>query len=113
MDKVKDVIGLKKLLTIDFPFKQKLIESIDFLRTVENIHGIDGRTPQGKLSETEKNLLACAVSEESQVLFFNISGSEFIELYVGSGAAVIRWLWHNAMLYAGRFGHQFIDKPSF
>lgn len=113
MDKVKSAIGLKKSLTADFPFKHKLIESIDFLRTLENIHGIDGRAPQGKLSETEKNLLACAVSEESQVLFFNISGSEFIELYVGPSAAGIRELWHKAMQYAGRSGHQVIDKPSF
>ncbi|TAN66766.1 MAG: hypothetical protein EPN17_12995 [Methylobacter sp.] len=107
---------LKKLVMVGFPFKRELIESIDFLRTLENIHGLGGRMAQGELLEeghgTEKNLLACAVSEEAQVLFFNISGSEFIELYVSPGVAGIRELWNKAVLFAGRFGHQVIvDRP--
>lgn len=109
---------LKKLVTVGLPFKRELIESIDFLRTLENIHGLDGRMAQGELleegHETEKNLLACAVSEESQVLFFNISGSEFFELYLGAGVSRIHKLWNKAILFTGRLSHQVImDRPGF
>ena len=67
--------------------KQVLRDSIDFLRTLENIQRVDASMPQYALrKETagiEKNLLACTVSGEAQILFFNISGAEFIHLYVG------------------------------
>ncbi|TRX02642.1 hypothetical protein [Candidatus Methylobacter oryzae] len=69
-------------------------DAINFLRTLENIQRVDASIPQYALQESgsgvEKNLLACTVSGEAQVLFFNISGSEFIELYVGRIVARMR-----------------------
>lgn len=71
-----------------YPLKQVFRESIDFLATLENIHSLDGRMPGA--SRTEKNLLACTVSGEAPVLFFNISGAELFERYVGAGIAGVR-----------------------
>ncbi len=80
--------------------KQELKESIDFLRTPEKIQKLGGRMPKGVLlmgaPGTGKTLLARAVSGEAQVPFFNISGSEFIELFVGVGAARVRELFIQA-----------------
>ena len=94
-----------------YPFKQRFMESIDFLRTVENIHGLDGRIAQDALSKEtsgiEKNLLACTVYEDAPVLFFNISGSEFIEFYVGAAITGIRECWNRAIRYVGFSGYLF------
>ncbi|MGZ8136234.1 MAG: ATP-dependent zinc metalloprotease FtsH [Methylococcaceae bacterium] len=80
--------------------KQELKESIDFLRNPEKIQRLGGRMPKGVLlvgqPGTGKTLLARAVSGEAQVPFFNISGSEFIELFVGVGAARVRELFEQA-----------------
>lgn len=80
--------------------KQELKESIDFLRSPEKIQRLGGRMPKGVLlvgpPGTGKTLLARAVSGEAQVPFFNISGSEFIELFVGVGAARVRELFVQA-----------------
>ncbi|MGZ8158285.1 MAG: ATP-dependent zinc metalloprotease FtsH [Methylobacter sp.] len=80
--------------------KQELNESIDFLRSPEKIQRLGGRMPKGVLlvgpPGTGKTLLARAVSGEAQVPFFNISGSEFIELFVGVGAARVRELFVQA-----------------
>ncbi|MDI1231224.1 MAG: ATP-dependent zinc metalloprotease FtsH [Methylobacter sp.] len=80
--------------------KQELKESIDFLKTPEKFQGLGGRMPKGVLlvgpPGTGKTLLARAVSGEAQVPFFNISGSEFIELFVGVGAARVRELFVQA-----------------
>jgi len=80
--------------------KQELKESIDFLRTPEKFQKLGGRMPKGVLivgpPGTGKTLLARAVSGEAQVPFFNISGSEFIELFVGVGAARVRELFIQA-----------------
>ena len=80
--------------------KQELRESIDFLRSPEKIQKLGGRMPKGVLlvgpPGTGKTLLARAVSGEAQVAFFNISGSEFIELFVGVGAARVRELFIQA-----------------
>lgn len=80
--------------------KQELNESIDFLRTPEKFQKLGGRMPKGVLlvgpPGTGKTLLARAVSGEAQVPFFNISGSEFIELFVGVGAARVRELFVQA-----------------
>lgn len=77
-----------------YPFKQVLKESIGFLRTLENIQGLDERMPRNVLPKgtpgSGKNLLACAVSGEAQVLFFNVSGFEFIKLYVGVDVVKVR-----------------------
>jgi len=80
--------------------KQELQESIDFLRSPDKIQKLGGRMPKGVLlvgaPGTGKTLLARAVSGEAQVPFFNISGSEFIELFVGVGAARVRELFVQA-----------------
>lgn len=80
--------------------KQELRESIDFLRSPDKIQRLGGRMPKGVLlvgsPGTGKTLLARAVSGEAQVPFFNISGSEFIELFVGVGAARVRELFIQA-----------------
>ncbi len=80
--------------------KQELKESIDFLKSPEKIQKLGGRMPKGVLlvgqPGTGKTLLARAVSGEAQVPFFNISGSEFIELFVGVGAARVRELFEQA-----------------
>ncbi|WP_159657419.1 ATP-dependent zinc metalloprotease FtsH [Methylicorpusculum oleiharenae] len=80
--------------------KQELKESIDFLKAPEKIQRLGGRMPKGLLlvgpPGTGKTLLARAVSGEAGVPFFNISGSEFIELFVGVGAARVRDLFEQA-----------------
>jgi cell division protease FtsH len=80
--------------------KQELRETIDFLRMPEKIQKLGGRMPKGVLlvgpPGTGKTLLARAVSGEAGVPFFNISGSEFIELFVGVGAARVRELFLQA-----------------
>jgi cell division protease FtsH len=80
--------------------KQELQETIDFLKSQEKIQKLGGRMPKGVLlvgaPGTGKTLLARAVSGEAGVPFFNISGSEFIELFVGVGAARVRELFEQA-----------------
>lgn len=89
----KDVAGAESA-------KQELKETIDFLKFPDKIHKLGGRMPKGILlvgsPGTGKTLLARAVSGEAQVPFFNISGSEFIELFVGVGAARVRELFEQA-----------------
>lgn len=80
--------------------KQELKETIDFLKAPDKIQKLGGRMPKGVLlvgqPGTGKTLLARAVSGEAGVAFFNISGSEFIELFVGVGAARVRELFVQA-----------------
>ena len=80
--------------------KQELKEAIEFLKSPEKIQKLGGRMPKGVLlvgsPGTGKTLLARAVSGEAHVPFFNISGSEFIELFVGVGAARVRELFEQA-----------------
>jgi len=80
--------------------KQELKESIDFLKAPEKIQKLGGHMPKGVLlvgpPGTGKTLLARAVAGEAGVPFFNISGSEFIELFVGVGAARVRELFEQA-----------------
>jgi len=80
--------------------KQELRETIEFLKAPDKIHKLGGRMPKGVLlvgpPGTGKTLLARAVAGEAGVPFFNISGSEFIELFVGVGAARVRELFDQA-----------------
>ncbi|MDD5275338.1 MAG: ATP-dependent zinc metalloprotease FtsH [Methylovulum sp.] len=80
--------------------KQELKETIEFLKAPDKIHRLGGRMPKGVLlvglPGTGKTLLARAVAGEAGVPFFNISGSEFIELFVGVGAARVRELFEQA-----------------
>ena len=80
--------------------KEELKEVIDFLKDPTQIQDLGGRMPKGALlvgpPGTGKTLLARAVAGEAQVPFFSIGGSEFIELFVGMGAARVRELFEQA-----------------
>ncbi|MBI2064949.1 MAG: ATP-dependent zinc metalloprotease FtsH, partial [Candidatus Yanofskybacteria bacterium] len=74
--------------------KEKLKEIVDFLREPGKFQKLGGRIPKGVLligaPGTGKTLLARAVAGEANVPFFSVSGSEFIQMYVGVGAARVR-----------------------
>ncbi len=80
--------------------KEELKETIEFLKNPQRIQRLGGRMPKGILlvgpPGTGKTLLARAVAGEAGVPFFNISGSEFIEMFVGVGAARVRELFEQA-----------------
>src|SRR5215467_887108 len=80
--------------------KAELVEIIDFLRNPQKYQRLGGRIPKGVLlvgpPGTGKTMLARAVSGEAQVPFFSISGSEFVEMFVGVGAARVRDLFEQA-----------------
>ncbi len=80
--------------------KQELVEIIDFLKDPGRFTGLGGKMPRGVLlvgpPGTGKTLLAKAVAGESGVPFFSLSGSEFVEMFVGLGAARVRDLFEQA-----------------
>lgn len=80
--------------------KQELVEVIEFLKTPSRFTEIGGRIPKGILlvgpPGSGKTLLAKAVAGESGVPFFSLSGSEFVEMFVGLGAARVRDLFVQA-----------------
>ncbi|PIS05074.1 MAG: cell division protein FtsH [Candidatus Buchananbacteria bacterium CG10_big_fil_rev_8_21_14_0_10_42_9] len=80
--------------------KQELREVVDFLRNPKKYLNLGARIPRGVLligsPGTGKTLLAKAVAGEAGVPFFNISGSEFVEMFVGVGASRVRDLFRKA-----------------
>jgi len=84
--------------------KEELREVIEFLKTPEKFTKLGGKIPKGILlvgpPGTGKTLLARAVAGEAGVPFFSISGSEFVEMFVGVGAARVRDLFDQAKLKA-------------
>lgn len=80
--------------------KEDLEEIVDFLRNPEKYTSLGARIPKGILLEgrpgTGKTLLAKAIAGEAQVPFFSISGSDFVEMFVGVGASRVRDLFENA-----------------
>ncbi|WP_035292162.1 ATP-dependent zinc metalloprotease FtsH [Clostridium sp. KNHs214] len=80
--------------------KESLIEIVDFLHNTEKYTKIGARLPKGALlvgpPGTGKTLLAKAVAGEAKVPFFSMSGSEFVEMFVGMGAARVRDLFKQA-----------------
>ena len=86
----KDVAGVKEA-------KQELAEIVDFLKNPKKFFEIGARIPKGVLlmgaPGTGKTLLARAVAGEAGVSFFSISGSEFVEMFVGVGASRVRDLF--------------------
>lgn len=80
--------------------KESLIEVVDFLHSPEKYTSVGAKLPKGVLlvgpPGTGKTLLAKAVAGEAQVPFFSISGSEFVEMFVGMGAAKVRDLFKQA-----------------
>lgn len=91
--KFADVAGVEEA-------KAELQEIIDFLKTPEKYQKLGGRMPKGVLlvgpPGTGKTLLARAVAGEAGVPFFSISGSEFVEMFVGVGASRVRDLFEQA-----------------
>jgi cell division protease FtsH len=89
----KDVAGIDEA-------KAELLEIVDFLKNPERYTRIGGKIPKGILlvgpPGTGKTLLAKAIAGESGVPFFSISGSEFVELFVGVGASRVRDLFEQA-----------------
>jgi cell division protease FtsH len=86
----KDVAGVEEA-------KEELQEIIDFLREPQKYQKLGGRIPKGVLlmgaPGTGKTLLARAVAGEANVPFFSISGSDFVEMFVGVGASRVRDLF--------------------
>lgn len=80
--------------------KAELVEVVDYLKEPERFQHLGGRMPKGVLlvgpPGTGKTLLARAVAGEAGVPFFTISGSEFVEMFVGVGAARVRELFQQA-----------------
>jgi cell division protease FtsH len=80
--------------------KAELLEIVDFLRNPRKYQRLGGRLPKGVLlvgsPGTGKTLLARAVAGEADVPFFTLSGSEFVEMFVGVGAARVRDLFEQA-----------------
>ena len=84
--------------------KEELREVIEFLKTPEKFTRLGGKIPKGILlvgpPGTGKTLLARAVAGEAGVTFFSISGSEFVEMFVGVGASRVRDLFEQAKIKA-------------
>ncbi|WP_208587295.1 ATP-dependent zinc metalloprotease FtsH [Gracilibacillus suaedae] len=80
--------------------KQELVEVVDFLKDPRKFSAIGAKIPKGVLlvgpPGTGKTLLARAVAGEAGVPFFSISGSDFVEMFVGVGASRVRDLFENA-----------------
>lgn len=89
----KDVAGNKEA-------KQELLEVVDFLRNPKKFLAIGAEIPKGVLlmgsPGTGKTLMARAVAGEAKVPFFHLSGSEFVEMFVGVGASRVRDLFNQA-----------------
>ena len=89
----KDVAGLEEE-------KEDMAEIVDFLRNPKKYNTLGARIPKGVLLEgppgTGKTLLAKAVAGEAGVPFFSISGSDFVEMFVGVGASRVRDLFRKA-----------------
>jgi len=84
--------------------KEELVEIVNFLKDPQSYGRLGGRPPKGVLligpPGTGKTLLARAVAGEAGVPFFSISGSEFVEMFVGVGAARVRDLFEKAREHA-------------
>ena len=84
--------------------KEELQEVVEFLKTPDKFQKLGGRIPKGVLlvgpPGTGKTLLAKAVAGEAKVPFFSISGSEFVEMFVGVGASRVRDLFSQAATQA-------------
>ena len=95
--KFDDVAGIDEA-------KQELAEIVEFLKTPDKFTRLGGKIPKGVLlvgpPGTGKTLLAKAVAGEASVPFFSISGSDFVEMFVGVGAARVRDLFAQAKGHA-------------
>lgn len=89
----KDVEGYTEI-------KQELFEIVDFLKNATKYSSVGARTPKGVLLSgppgTGKTLFAKAIAGESKIPFYSISGSDFVEMFVGVGASRVRSLFEQA-----------------
>src|SRR5258705_7484933 len=89
----KDVAGVEEA-------KEELQEIIEFLKEPQKFQKLGGRIPKGVLMMgppgTGKTLLARAIAGQAHVPFFSISGSDFVEMFVGVGASRVRDLFQQA-----------------
>lgn len=115
-DKEKSPITFKDVAGVE-EAKEELQEIIEFLKEPLRFQKLGGRIPKGVLlmgpPGTGKTLLAKAVAGEAEVPFFSISGSDFVEMFVGVGAARVRDLFEQAKRAAkagGRGAIIFIDE---
>lgn len=99
LDKSNNKVTFKDVAGCD-EAKQDVQEVVDFLRDPSKFQRLGGRIPRGILlvgsPGTGKTLLAKAIAGEAQVPFFSISGSDFVEMFVGVGAARVRDMFENA-----------------
>ncbi len=93
----KDVAGIEEV-------KEEVAEIVDFLRNPKKYQQLGGRIPKGVLLAgapgTGKTLLAKAIAGEANVPFLSVSGSEFVEMFVGVGASRVRDLFEQAKKHA-------------
>lgn len=84
--------------------KEEVSELVEFLRDPSKFQKLGGRIPKGVLMVgspgTGKTLLAKAIAGEAKVPFFSISGSDFVEMFVGVGAARVRDMFEQAKKHA-------------
>jgi cell division protease FtsH len=89
----KDVAGCEEA-------KQEVVEIVDYLKNPQKYQNLGGRIPKGVLLSgspgTGKTLLAKAIAGEANVPFYSISGSDFVEMFVGVGASRVRDLFEQA-----------------
>ncbi len=116
VDKEKSPITFKDVAGVD-EAKEELQEIIEFLKDPQRFTKLGGRIPKGVLlmgpPGTGKTLLAKAVAGEAEVPFYSISGSDFVEMFVGVGAARVRDLFEQAKRAAkagGKGAIIFIDE---
>jgi cell division protease FtsH len=99
MDESTNVITFADVAGCD-EAKEEVQEIVDFLRDPSKFQKLGGRIPKGVLMVgnpgTGKTLLAKAIAGEAKVPFFSISGSDFVEMFVGVGAARVRDMFENA-----------------
>src|SRR5580692_8599888 len=92
-----DVAGIEEA-------KQEVVEIVDFLKDPGKFQKLGGKIPQGALMVgspgTGKTLLARAIAGEAKVPFFTISGSDFVEMFVGVGASRVRDMFEQAKKHA-------------
>ena len=98
-DEAQNVITFADVAGCD-EAKEEVQELVDFLRDPSKFQKLGGRIPKGILlvgnPGTGKTLLAKAIAGEAKVPFFSISGSDFVEMFVGVGAARVRDMFENA-----------------
>jgi len=103
MDEAQNTITFADVAGCD-EAKEEVQELVDFLRDPSKFQKLGGRIPKGVLMVgnpgTGKTLLAKAIAGEAKVPFFSISGSDFVEMFVGVGAARVRDMFENAKKHA-------------